>query len=288
MARRPRPHDAAVAVGVPLVFATLAAGLALAVPSSAADRPEAPVTRPVAPMATPTPPVQLPGPDHGGIPIPNQTHAEEGIGVAVDAARRPLSGSDVKVVSRVDTKKPVYFITVDDGTWKTRSALRVVRQHRIPITVFLTSSAIGQQADYFRRITRFGGSVQNHTYNHEYLNRPATDLQAAVCGIQERYATLFGTAPWMLRPPGGFGYDSTALHEVAASCGIDEIVMWNVVVTDTGVQYVRPPLRRGDIVILHFTKGLGPALERVLAMGRKQGLRPASLADYLPEPRVRR
>lgn len=283
MSRRMRPHDAAVAVGVPVVFALVATALAVAEPPPAAGTEAVP---PAVAMAPAGPDDQQAG-TAGATPVPSQSHADEGIGAAVDVARRPISGSQVKVVSRVSVKKPVYFITIDDGTWKTAGAMRVVRERKVPVTVFLTNSAIGDEADYFRRITRFGGSVQNHTNNHEFLNSPKTDLQQAVCGIQDRYQKLFGVTPWMLRPPGGMGYDSAALHDVAASCGIDRIVMWDVVVTDTAVQYVDAPLKRGDIVILHFTRGLGPALERVLAMGRRQGLRPAPLEDYLREPVAR-
>lgn len=287
MARRSRPHDAAVAVGVPVAFAVIATVLGLAVPPTAAGS-EALTgsgTAPAVVAAPAGPDDQEPG-DSGAIPVPNQSHADEGIGAAIDSSRRPITGSEVTVVNRVAVKKPVYFITIDDGTWKTPSAMRVVREHRVPVTVFLTNSAIGDEADYFRRITRFGGSVQNHTFNHEWLNSSRTDLQKAVCSIQDRYERLFGTKPWMLRPPGGMGFDRAELHDVAASCGIDRIVMWDVVATDTSVQYVAPPLKRGDIVLLHFTKGLGSALERVLALGRRQGLRPAPLEDYLREPIV--
>lgn len=190
----------------------------------------------------------------------------------------------IRVLSHVPTRRPVYFITIDDGAVADADALRFVRAHAIPVTVFLTNAAIGGHAAYFRHITAFGGSVQNHTDKHADLTLPGVDVDAEVCGIQRRYERLFGAEPWILRPPYGAGATSTRLHRVAASCGISTILTWDVVVTGTTVEYVRPPLRSGDVVLLHFTSDLAAGLARIYALGVAQGLHPAALTDYLLPP----
>jgi hypothetical protein len=68
----------------------------------------------------------------------------------------------------------------------------------------------------------------------------------------------------------------------AEQCGINRIVLWNVVVSDDNkVEYWAPPIKAGDIVLLHWVDGLDVGLEKILELGRAQGLTPAPLEDYI-------
>lgn len=204
----------------------------------------------------------------------------------VGPAERPTTDGSVSVVYTVDTDDPVYFITVDDGMFQDPVALRMVQQQRIPITAFLTewTTANNPEAvEYFKQITAYGGSIQNHTMLHASLDEPSTDLEFEICSTQEIYTERFGTMPWLLRPPYGAGAGNQSVLDTAASCGISTVVMWNVTVArgGTDVQYWDPPLRSGDIVLAHFEKDFSADLARILALGEEQGLRPASLEAYL-------
>jgi len=198
----------------------------------------------------------------------------------------PASDGEVSVVYAIDTDDPVYFITVDDGIHQDPVALRMVQQQGIPVTAFLTewTTANNPEAvEYFRQITAYGGSIQNHTMLHASLDDPATDLEFEICRTQEVFTERFGTAPWLLRPPYGAGASNQAVLDTAASCGIDTVVMWNVTVAQGGtdVQYWEPPLRAGDIVLAHFEEDFSADLSRILELGKAQGLRPAAIEDYL-------
>jgi peptidoglycan/xylan/chitin deacetylase (PgdA/CDA1 family) len=202
---------------------------------------------------------------------------------------KPKRAKAVKTKASVRTKQKVFFVTIDDGNVKSQAALRYVKKTQMPVTAFLTESAVGGDWKYFRKLTSYGGSIENHTMTHRSLpSLGAAELRDEICTPQNIYRTKFGTAPTMLRPPygnGGYPGDPAAVRaritSTAASCGIDRIAMWNVVVGSEKVEYVRPPLRRGDIVLLHFGPNLANDLEMVMKLGERQGLRPASLADFL-------
>ncbi len=193
-----------------------------------------------------------------------------------------LADPDLQVLNWVDTDDPVFFITIDDGLVDSPRVRDVIERNRIPVTAFLTEYAVRDKTDYFESVTAFGGSVQNHTMVHGALDNPKTDVQWEICETQDRFEKQFGYRPWMLRPPYGAGPKHPDVLKYAKQCGINRIVLWNVVVTDDNrVEYWEPPIKAGDIVLLHFVDGLDVGLEKILELGKAQGLRPAALEDYI-------
>ena len=193
-----------------------------------------------------------------------------------------VANSDLQVLNWVETDDPVFFITIDDGLVDSPEVREVIERNQIPVTAFLTEYAVRDKTDYFEAITAYGGSVQNHTMVHGALDDPKTDVQWEICETQDRFEKQFGYRPWMLRPPYGAGPNDPDVLKYAEQCGINRIVLWNVVVTDDNqVEYWEPPIKAGDIVLLHFVDGLDVGLEKILELGRAQGLTPAALEDYI-------
>lgn len=189
---------------------------------------------------------------------------------------------------RVKTKKPIFFITIDDGYGRTPGALRFVRKHKIPVTAFLTNKAIKGHERYYRQMTRFGGSIQNHTMTHASFTSPSVNLKYEICQTQKIYRRVFGAAPTLLRPPyGNGGYLDTPqsvwqrISKTAAGCGVKHVVMWDATVSHGHLRFVRGGLSRGDIVLAHYGPGLEKDLKAVMATARRKGLKPAILTDYL-------
>jgi peptidoglycan/xylan/chitin deacetylase (PgdA/CDA1 family) len=182
----------------------------------------------------------------------------------------------------VETDDPVFFITIDDGLVDSPAVREVIERNQIPVTAFLTEYAVRDKTDYFEAVTAYGGSVQNHTMVHGALNDPNTDVKWEICEAQDLLEKQFGYRPWMLRPPYGAGPDDPEVLKYAEQCGINRIVLWNVVVTDDNqVEYWEPPIKAGDIVLLHWVDGLDVGLEKILELGKAQGLTPAALEDYI-------
>jgi peptidoglycan/xylan/chitin deacetylase (PgdA/CDA1 family) len=193
-----------------------------------------------------------------------------------------LANSDLEVLNWVETEDPVFFITIDDGLVDSPEVREVIERYQVPVTAFLTEYAVRDKTDYFEAITAYGGSVQNHTMVHGALDDPQTDVQWEICETQDRFEKQFGYRPWMLRPPYGAGPNDPEVLKYAEQCGINRIVLWNIVVTDDNqVEYWEPPIKAGDIVLLHFVDGLEIGLEKIIQLGRAQGLTPAALEDYI-------
>ena len=193
-----------------------------------------------------------------------------------------LSDSDLQVLNWVETDDPVFFITIDDGLVDSPAVLDFIERNQIPVTAFLTEYAVRSKTDYFEAATAFGGSVQNHTMVHGALDDPATDVEWEICETQDRFDKQFGYTPWMLRPPYGAGPKDPEVLKYAEQCGINRIVLWNVVVTDDNqIEYWTPPIKAGDIVLLHWVDGMEVGLQKVLELGKAQGLTPAALEDYI-------
>ena len=193
-----------------------------------------------------------------------------------------LSDSDLQVLNWVETDDPVFFITIDDGLVDSPAVREVIQRYQIPVTAFLTEYAARDKTDYFEAVTAYGGSVQNHTMAHGALDDPQTDVQWEICETQDRLEKQFGYRPWMLRPPYGAGPKDPEVLKYAEQCGINRIVLWNIVVTDDNqVEYWESPIKAGDIVLLHWVDGLEVGLEKIIQLGRAQGLSPAALEDYI-------
>ena len=306
-----------VALGVPAILVVAAFLLAAVAPSSGSSEaatvsptPEAETAAPSgAPSSTPMPSPTMPSPTmpspttpgsttpgsttSGSMALPSAGPMEDSETIVPTEAaegqseRNPDTASDdVEVFYSVKTEDPVFFITVDDGFFDeapAQKALEVIQDNQIPVTTFLTESVLSESTnDYFTDVTSYGGSIQNHTVKHGSFAVPETDVKWEICTAQEALEKRFGSRPWMLRPPYGAAANEPHVATAAEHCGVNRIVMWNVLVDENEVQYVAAPLKPGDIVLFHWNDPyLAEGLEQVLKLGREQGLTPAPLEDYL-------
>ncbi|MBI1350561.1 MAG: polysaccharide deacetylase family protein [Actinomycetales bacterium] len=248
-----RARALAVAVGVPALFAVLAATLTLNTQTTPARAAE-PAADPFAVSSTAAP-----------FSVTRQS-----------ADYRPM----VRYFT-IPTTDDVAFITIDDGVVKDRKGLRYVEKHQLPITSFISTWTIKDQADFFTRISQWG-SIQNHSATHADFTKPSTDLNHELCYSQRALHKAFGSTSWMLRPPYGAGGDMLATQITAQGCGLNRIVMWDAVVQNGHVTVSGGKLGPGAVILLHFNDHLEKDLKAAVKAIHKAGLRPANLADYLP------
>ncbi|MFF0090589.1 polysaccharide deacetylase family protein [Streptomyces canus] len=190
-------------------------------------------------------------------------------------------GRVVPVVKRVPTSDKVVFLTYDDGAEQDPRFVDLVRELRLPVSMFLTDSVVGPGYGHFARLRSVGASIQNHTLDHPALRGlPYPGQRAEICGQQEKVRSRFGIRPRLFRPPYGT-YDRTTLR-AAADCGLSAVVLWSVAAEGGGPQR---PLRAGDIVSVASGEATGPTLTerttRVLREIQRRGLTVARLEDYL-------
>ncbi|WP_435808408.1 polysaccharide deacetylase family protein [Streptomyces afghaniensis] len=201
--------------------------------------------------------------------------------------RGPDRGGLPPVVDHVSTRDRVVFLTYDDGAERDPRFVGLVRERRLPVSMFLTDSVVGPGYGHFARLRAVGASIQNHTLDHPALRGlPYAGQRAEICGQQHKLRSLFGIRPRLFRPPYGT-YDTTTLH-AAADCGIRAVVLWRASLEPGGaLTYTRgkPGLRPGDIVSVPSGEPGSPTLtERTVRLLREieaRGLRVGRLEDYL-------
>ncbi|MEU0245817.1 polysaccharide deacetylase family protein [Streptomyces sp. NPDC006235] len=191
------------------------------------------------------------------------------------------------VVDHVRTRDRVVFLTYDDGAERDPGFVALVRERRLPVSMFLTDSVVGPGYGHFARLRAVGASIQNHTLDHPALRGlPYAGQRAEICGQQHKLRSRFGIRPRLFRPPYGT-YDTTTLR-AAADCGIRAVVLWRASANAEGeLTYTsgRPGLRPGDIVSVPSGETASPTLtertERLLREIERSGLRVGRLEDYL-------
>ncbi|MFD5710521.1 polysaccharide deacetylase [Streptomyces pharetrae CZA14] len=190
------------------------------------------------------------------------------------------------VVDRVPTRDKVVFLTYDDGAEKDPRFVDLVRELRLPVTMFLTDSVAGPGYGHFARLRAVGAGLQNHTLDHAALRGlPYAGQRAEICGQQHKLRARFGVRPHLFRPPYGT-YDTTTLR-AAADCGIRAVVLWRATMTTTDLTFTEGArrLHPGDIVAVPATETLTPSLKertvRLLRRVQEQGLTVGKLDDYL-------
>ncbi|MFF5182777.1 polysaccharide deacetylase family protein [Streptomyces sp. NPDC000345] len=227
-------------------------------------------------------------------PATGQAHRRRAPSAAAPAPARssgPLSGSPARaalppVVDHIPTRDKVVFLTYDDGAERDPRFVDMVRELRLPVSVFLTDSVVGPGYGHFARLRSVGATLQNHTLDHAALRGlPYAGQRAEICGQQEKLRSRFGLRPRLFRPPYGT-YDTTTLR-AAADCGIAAVVLWRAAMGPADLTYTHgtPDLRPGDIIAVDPDETAGPGLRertaRLLRRVRERGLTVGRLEDHL-------
>lgn len=191
------------------------------------------------------------------------------------------------LVDHVPTRDKVVFLTYDDGAETDPRFVDMVRELRLPVSLFLTDSVAGPGYAHFARLRSVGASIQNHTLDHPSLRGlPYAGQRAEICGQQDKLHGRFGLRPHLFRPPYGT-YDTTTLR-AAADCGVSAVVLWRAAVEADGELTFREgagPLRPGDIVSIASGEPTELTLRerttRVLREIQRRGLTVGRLEDYV-------
>ncbi|MGF1235861.1 polysaccharide deacetylase family protein [Streptomyces sp. 2-6] len=204
----------------------------------------------------------------------------------LDLATRPPALP--AVVDHVATADRVVFLTYDDEAERDPQFVDMVRELRLPVSMFLTDSVVGPGYGHFARLLSVGADLQNHTLDHPALRGLSyAGQRAEICGQRDKLHARFGVRPRLLRPPYG-AYDPTTLR-AAADCGVSAVVLWRAALTGTGLRFTHggAALRPGDIVLVTSDDddrggpGLRERTTRLLRRIEGEGLTVGRLQDYL-------
>ncbi|HEY8480799.1 MAG TPA: polysaccharide deacetylase family protein [Spirillospora sp.] len=207
---------------------------------------------------------------------------------------RPAEDGLPTVITRIDTRERVVFLTIDDGYTYDSEFVNLVRKKRVPIMTFLTSAYIKGQGQYFWALRNAGSPMENHTIDHpDMATLGPREQKRQICGASDAIEKNYGRRPRILRPP--FGSFNETTRRVAKECGIKAILLWSAEFyngtsgpgagyngfarRDGGAAWTFKP---GDIILMHYRKGLAGQLAMILDRIAKAGFRPAAVENYLP------
>jgi peptidoglycan/xylan/chitin deacetylase (PgdA/CDA1 family) len=240
---------------------------------------QAPQAPPSAATAGPAPAATITG-EHSAPPSPGPTTPAP---TTPGTAGRPRArGALPPVISKITTKDKVVFITIDDGWHKDRDFIRLIRDRKIPVTLFLTDDAVKDDYDYFRRLQQAGALIQDHTMTHPLMTGLSYARQKyQICKSADIYTARYGTRPTLFRAP--YGASNTTTRRAARDCGMQALLFWRETSENGDLAYqTSGGLHPGDIILVHFEKHMTRDFRTLLRRIGKQGYQPAELRDYLP------
>ncbi|MEU6475571.1 polysaccharide deacetylase family protein [Streptomyces sp. NPDC047017] len=198
----------------------------------------------------------------------------------------------VPVFAHIPTSQKVVFVTLDDGQEKDPRFLTMMRDLKVPVTMFLMNDAIKSDYAYFKPLQQMGNHIQNHTLHHPAMNTvPLARQKEEVCGDQKILTRQYGTAPLLFRPP--YGAYNAGTKTAVDECGPRAIVWWreSMQISDMQYQTGDKKLRPGDIILAHFRgpselKGtsMTTMFANLLKRIQEQGFAVARLEDYIQPP----
>lgn len=198
------------------------------------------------------------------------------------------------VWTNVPTDQPVAFITIDDGYGgnDNQALADQVAAIQLPLNLFVTyyaaaggsyppstSPAAVAHVQYLRKFVTGGKRVGSHAKSHNHLDGLSftdqyTDLEKARGWLGR--ADMFGAQPTLFRPP--YGSYNADTQRAAWQLGHKVIVLWSLTPSEIAAGV---PVRRGDIILLHFDANLEADLQAALDAIAAAGLVPAWLEDYV-------
>jgi peptidoglycan/xylan/chitin deacetylase (PgdA/CDA1 family) len=185
------------------------------------------------------------------------------------------------ILYTIDTKKPVVFLTIDDGIVKDPAAIAYMQQHHLVASLFLNDSKISDNYDYFKTLQAAGSVIENHTVHHLDLTKLSYAQQKKeICDNADAFATVFGKRPTLFRPP--YGSFNSTTRKAAADCGMGAIIHWHAKANNGAVQYQQGnSLQAGDIVLMHFRKEVIADLTAFTTAAESAKLQPVLLEDWI-------
>lgn len=243
------------------------------------------IPRPVdalAPASASEPTTRSPSPPSTGRPASPYADRIPRFAAPPAPVKVPLAAGPAVHLSRVETTDPVAFITIDDGYVRHPEALALIRDSKVPVSLFLISSVAAEDPKFFSDIReQTGAHIQAHSVTHARLKGlPYEAQKREICGSADQLQQLFGTRPTLFRAPGGL-QDATTLR-VAGECGMRAVLFWKEAVNDGRVQFqLGDRIQPGDVILMHFRHTFVEDYLAALQGIKDAGLTPARLEDYL-------
>ena len=208
--------------------------------------------------------------------------------------------ASASVVRRGETDQKQIALTFDDNTNSSRGVaiVRVLRRYRVPATLFLIGSSVGQTPEINQEILKGISDglfeVGDHTWSHPVLTRltstgMAREIGAGAAAFRE--ITGARSVP-LFRPP--YGNTNAVVAEVAGKQGFSYVVLWDVDPRDWAggsasaiANHVLSRAQSGSIVVMHLSApNTAAALPRIVEGLRAKGYELVTVSTLLKGGRL--
>ncbi|MBT2534091.1 polysaccharide deacetylase family protein [Arthrobacter sp. ISL-48] len=200
-----------------------------------------------------------------------------------DVGLPPVVNGLAPVVTRILTKHPVVFLTIDDGDTKNPEMAALMSQYDYPVTIFLAQTFVKDNPAFFKQFQAQGSLIENHTISHNInmVQKLGYAQQLAeINGMQDFARDHYGRLPALFRPPGG-AY-SNVMRKAVADAGLKAIITWEAKANAGKMDYqYGNALRPGDIVLMHFRPEFAADLAAFRQAQLAAGLEVVLLEDFL-------
>lgn len=198
---------------------------------------------------------------------------------------------------KVDPKKKMVAITLDDGPHKTLTerAMNAFEKYNGRGTFFELGQNMNLYPDIVKSVYERGHEIASHTYQHAQLTKlDVTALDEEIKKTQEACFKACGTEPTLIRPP--YGAKNDTVKSAFYSYGLSMILWdgdtedWRYSKVTNGAQIVCDNIIRdaksktgdGNIVLIHdIHENSVAGLEMALDQLSKEGYQFVTVSDLL-------
>lgn len=195
----------------------------------------------------------------------------------------PIQNGLAPVITRIQTKHPVVFLTIDDGITKTPETDALMTEFDLPAALFLTLNFVRDNPGFVKTFQTQGCVIENHTVSHNInmvRQMSYTQQLGEIAAMQDYAQQQFGRRPVLFRPPGG-AY-STVMRKAVADAELRAIITWEAKANAGRMDYqVGNSLRPGDIILMHFRPEFAADLAAFRQAQAAAGLEVVLLEDFL-------
>jgi peptidoglycan/xylan/chitin deacetylase (PgdA/CDA1 family) len=180
----------------------------------------------------------------------------------------------VPYISHGDRNSNKVALTIDDG-WNSdivESAMEILEDD--PASFFIVGNRIANKPEIYKEAIKSGFEIHNHTWSHNYLNDPDTNISYEILNWEHTYNSLdMGKYKnKVLRPPANEGVNDPILYSILEKYGYKAVIGWSYgspgvyrnYTKDDVVDFILPKLEGGDIVLMHFTQTDIDALPEII------------------------
>lgn len=195
---------------------------------------------------------------------------------------------------------PIYCVQTDapkvalsfDAAWgneDTRELLKILKQHKVHVTFFMTGGWINSYPEDVKAILKDGHDLGNHSQNHKNMSQLSeTEIEQELKGPHDAVKKLTGYEMFLFRPPYG-DYDNEVIT-VAKKCGYYSI-QWDVDSLDWknyGIESIidtvcgHKHLGKGSIILCHNgAKYTAKALDTMLTKLKEAGYEVVPISELI-------